>query len=67
MTQLTIQLAATHDHWFQEPVTRHAYPALKVWWRHLSKKHPWAIEGLEWIGSGTLAVILLIGTLIGNA
>jgi hypothetical protein len=67
MTHLTIQLAATHDRWFQEPAAKHAYPALQLWWRHLAKKHPWAIEGLEWMGASTLAIILLIGALIANA
>jgi hypothetical protein len=67
MTQLTIQLAATHDHWFQEPAAKHAYPALKLWWRHFSKQHAVIADGIEWIGCGTVAVTLLVGTLIANA
>lgn len=67
MTQLTLQLAATHDHWFTEPVAKHAYPALKLWWKHLSKRNPTIVSGLEWFGCSTIAFALLFGTLIANA
>jgi hypothetical protein len=67
MTQLTLQLAATHDHWFEEPATRHAFPAAKLWWRHLSKQHPIIADGLEWAGCGAVAVALVFGSLIANA
>jgi hypothetical protein len=35
MTQLAMQLAATHDHWFEEAAAKHAFPALKLRWKHL--------------------------------
>jgi hypothetical protein len=67
MTQLTYQLAATHDHWFEQPAARHAVPALKLWWRHFSKQHPVMADGIEWAGCGVVAIGLLVGTLIANA
>jgi hypothetical protein len=67
MTQLTLQLAATHDHWFEEPAALRAFPALKLWWKHLSKQHPIIADGLEWIGCGVIAAAVLFGTLIANA
>jgi hypothetical protein len=67
MTQLTFQLAATHDHWFEEPATRHAFPAVKLWWRHLAKQHPIITECLEWSACGLVAGAMLVGTLIANA
>jgi hypothetical protein len=66
-TQLTIQLAATHGHWFEQPAAKHAFPALKFWWKHFSKPHAIIADGLEWTGSGAVAVVILLGTLIGNA
>jgi hypothetical protein len=42
MTQLTFAIAATHDHWFEEPAARPVYPAVRLWWRHFSKQHPGA-------------------------
>ena len=67
MTHLTLQLAATHDHWFEEPAAKHVFPALKLWWKHFSKQHSIIVDGLEWTGCGVVAVTLLFGTLIGNA
>ena len=67
MTQLTFQLAATHDRWFHEPAVKHAFPGLKLWWKHLSKQHRFMADALEWSGCGALAVGLLLGTLIANA
>jgi hypothetical protein len=67
MTQLTMQLAATHDHWFEEPAAKHAFPALKLWWKHFAKQHPIVADGLEWTGCGGIAVGLLFATLIANA
>jgi hypothetical protein len=67
MTQLTLQLAATHDHWFEEPAAKHAFPALRLWWRHLAKQHPIIADGIEWAGCGAIAVAVLCGSLIGNA
>ena len=67
MTQLTLQLAATHDHWFEEPVAKHAFPALKLWCKHFSKRRPIVADGLEWAGCSAIAVALLFGTLIANA
>jgi hypothetical protein len=66
MTQLTLQLAATHDHWFEEPVTRHVLPALKLGWRHFSKQHAILVDGLEWAGCGVIALAVLFGSLIAN-
>jgi hypothetical protein len=66
MTHLTFELAATHDHWFEESVAKHAFPALKLWWKHFSKQHPIVADGLEWAGCSAIAVALLIGTLIAN-
>jgi hypothetical protein len=67
MTQLTLQLAATHDHWFEQTAARHAVPALKLWWRHFAKQHAVIVDGIEWTGCGILAIGLLVGTLIANA
>jgi hypothetical protein len=67
MTQLTFHLAATHDRWFHEPAVKHVFPALKLWWKHLSKQHPIMVEALEWTGCSAVAVGLLFGTLIANA
>jgi hypothetical protein len=66
MTQLTLQLAATHDHWFEEPAAKHAFPALMLWWRHLAKQHPIIADGIEWTGCGTIAIAVLCGSLIAN-
>jgi hypothetical protein len=62
MTQLTMRLAATHDHWFEEPAAKHAFPALKLWWKHFAKHHPIVADGLEWAGCGAIAAALLFGT-----
>jgi hypothetical protein len=67
MTQLTMQLAATHDHWFEEPAAKHVFPAFKLWWKHFVKHYPIVADGLEWTGCGFIAVGLLFGTLIANA
>jgi hypothetical protein len=67
MTQLTTQLAATHDQWFEEPAAKHTFPALKLSWRHFSKYYPTAADGLEWAGCGAVAVTILFGTLLANA
>jgi hypothetical protein len=67
MTQLTLRLAATHDHWFEEPAPWHAVPALKLLWRHFSRQHPVVADGIEWTGCGILAVGLLVATLIASA
>jgi hypothetical protein len=67
MTNLTIHLAVTHDHWFEEPAAKHALPALKLSWRHFSKQHPIIADSLEWTGCGAIAVAVLFGTLIANA
>lgn len=67
MTQLTLQLAATHDRWFEEPAARHAFPAVKLCWKHFSKFHPIAADAIEWSACGLFAIALLFGSLIGNA
>jgi hypothetical protein len=67
MTQLTFEIAATHDHWFEEPAAKHAYPALKLWWRHLSKQHPIIAQGVEWSGCSLVAGAMVAGTLIASA
>jgi len=67
MTQLTFQLAATHDRWFREPAVKHAFPALKLGWKHFAKQHPIVADALEWAGCGAVAAGLLFGTLIANA
>jgi hypothetical protein len=67
MTHVTYQLAATHDHWFDEPGAAHILPALRLWARRLAKRHPVAVDALEWMGAGLLAMSVLVGTLIANA
>jgi hypothetical protein len=67
MTQPTLQLAATHDHWLEEPVTMHAIAALKLWWRHFARHHSILVDALEWVGCGLLAAALLTAELIANA
>jgi hypothetical protein len=67
MTHLSYQLAATHDHWLEEPMLGHAIPALQLWWRHFARKHVIFVDVLEWVACGFLAVTLLAAELIANA
>jgi hypothetical protein len=67
MTHITSQLAATHDHWFDEPASSHIWPAIRLWGRHFAKQHPWFVDAVEWFGAGLLAIGMLAGTLIANA
>jgi hypothetical protein len=67
MTHITPQLAATHDHWFDESAASHMLPALRLWARHFTKHHPIIVEALEWSSAGLLAISMLLGTLIANA
>jgi hypothetical protein len=68
MTQFALlHLAATHDRWFEEPVSKHALPALKLSWRHFSKHHPIMADAIEWSSCGVLAAGLIASTLIANA
>jgi hypothetical protein len=67
MTHLTLQLAATHDHWFEEPAANHAVPALRLWWRHFTKQRPATADGLEWTACGAVAIAVLLSSLIANA
>jgi hypothetical protein len=67
MTQLTFELAATHDHWFEEPTAKHALPAIKLLWRHFSKLHPIVADAFEWMACGVLAAALLAASLIANS
>ena len=67
MMQLTFELAATHDHWFEESVAKDAFPALKLEWRHLSKQHPIIADALEWSTGGIMAAAIVAGTLVANA
>jgi hypothetical protein len=64
MTHLTLELAATH--WFEEPATKHALPAMKLWWKHFAKQHSFLADSFEWIGCGAIAVAILFGSLIAN-
>lgn len=67
MTRISSQLAATHDHWFEEPTASHMLPALRLWARHFIKQHPMVVDALEWSGASLLAISTLVGTLIANA
>jgi len=67
MTELTYQLAAAHDHWLEEPISRHAIPLLKLWWRHFGRHYPLLIDALEWGACGFLALSLLTAELLANA
>jgi len=67
MTHLTFDLAATHDHWFEEPAAKHALPALKLSWRHFAKHHPIMADLIAWSSCGVLAAGLIASTLIANA
>jgi hypothetical protein len=68
MTQLTLRLASTHDHWFDEPATsEHALAAARLGWRQFTKHYPGVIEALEWVSCAALAVGMLGATLIANA
>jgi hypothetical protein len=67
MTRFTHQMAATHDHWFEEPANSHAIPALMLWWRHFAKQHSVVVDAMEWMVCGLVAVSLLIAELIANA
>jgi hypothetical protein len=66
MTQLTLRLASTHDHWLDEPFREHALAALRLLLRHLVKRHPVIVDALEWASCGMIAVAMLVGTLIAN-
>ena len=67
MTQLTMNLAATHDHWADEPSLRHAGAGIKLWWRHLNRHHPLVVDIAEWCGAAAIAAAMLIAQLIVNA
>jgi hypothetical protein len=67
MTQLTLRLASTHDHWRDAPAGAHALAACRLWLRHCAKRHPVAADGLQWVFGGLVAAALLAGTLIANA
>jgi hypothetical protein len=67
MTKLAFAIAATHDHWFEEPTARHAIPAVRLWWRHFSKHHPIFADAFEWSACGVVGVAMLAGALIANA
>jgi hypothetical protein len=67
MTQLTMSLAATHDHWREERAFRHVAAATQLWWRHISRHHPVVVEIAEWSGAVATAVALLVAELIANA
>jgi hypothetical protein len=67
MTRLTLQLAATHDHWFEEPAAQHALPAFKLFWKHFSKQHPIVVDSIEWTGCGAIGLMVLLGSLVANA
>ena len=67
MTQLTLRLASTHDHWFEAPAGEHALAACRLRLRHFSKRHPVVMDGLEWAFGGLIAAALVAGTLIASA
>lgn len=67
MTQLTLRLASTHDHWFEAPAGQHALAACRLRLRHFSKRHPVVVNGLEWAFGGLIAAALVAGTLLANA
>jgi hypothetical protein len=67
MTQFTLDIAATHDHWFEEPAAKHVFPALKLGWRHFARQHPIVSDGLEWAGCSAIAIVIVFGSLIANA
>jgi hypothetical protein len=67
MTQLTLQLASTHDHWFDEPATDHALVAARLRWRQFVKRHLAAVDALEWVSCCILGIAMLVATLIANA
>ena len=67
MTKLTFAIAATHDHWFEEPTAKHVLPAVRLWWRHFWKHHPIIADAIEWSACGVVTAAMLAGTLIANA
>jgi len=67
MTGLTLAIAATHDHWFEEPTAKDALPAVRLWWRHFSKHHPITADAIEWSAYGVVAAAMLAGGLITSA
>jgi len=67
MTQLTINLAATHDHWADEPALKHAGAAVKLSWRHFKRLHPLIVDIIEWAGAAVIASAILIAQLVANA
>jgi hypothetical protein len=66
MTQLMLQLAATHDPWSQEPAIRHV-GAIVGWGRHFSRSHPVLPEIAEWSGAALIAVALVAAELVASA
>ncbi|MBN8990743.1 MAG: hypothetical protein J0H42_21065 [Rhizobiales bacterium] len=67
MTQLTMSLAATHDHWTTEPVLKHAGAAARLWLRHLRRHRPLLVDVAEWSFAATIASCLVVLELFANA
>jgi hypothetical protein len=67
MTQLSLRVAATHDHWRDQPANKHIIAALQLRWRHFAKRYPLVADGLEWVSCGVIALAMLVATLIANA
>jgi hypothetical protein len=63
---ITMMLGYNAGRWFREPAVKQLVEPLKLWWKHLSAQHPLLADGLEWTGSGGIALSLLLGTLIAN-
>jgi hypothetical protein len=63
----TLAVATIHDHWAEDTVSDHGLVALKLFARHLAKRHPIAIDILEWSFSIGLAVFVTVATLIVSA
>jgi hypothetical protein len=68
MTCLTPRLAATHDHWFNEPAIKRAVPGLRLWWHRFTKRDAkdgaLLLEVMEWTATVAVALLMLLCGLV---
>jgi hypothetical protein len=68
MRHLTPRLAATHDHWLDEPAIKHAIPSLQLWWHHFTKRDArdgsLLLETMEWTATAAIALLMLFCELV---
>jgi len=63
----TLAVATIHDHWAEDAVSSHGLVALKLSARHFAKRHPFAMQVMEWSFCVSIAVFLTAASLIANS